>query len=180
MISHYLLVRRLKNIIGRTAPTPHEARCDRIEIWARLHRPYDEGVLPRGSWRLAETGSNTFRKYISSSRCQSLTLRNRGKCLRFIWYDNNNLWLIQLFEGLKAYRGIDGRIRVFRPDMNMQRMNLSARASGLPTFQSEELSKCLMRLVSIDQEWVPHSEGASLYIRPTLIGIDVSCLYFYN
>lgn len=58
--------------------------------------------------------------------------------------------------------------------MNMHRMNLSARASGLPTFDSEELLKCLKRLVSIDQEWVPHAEGASLYLRPTLIGIDVS------
>lgn len=81
-------------------------------------------------------------------------------------------YAIELFEGLKAYRGIDGRIRIFRPDMNMRRMNLSAKASGLPTFDSGELIKCLMRLVQVDQEWVPHSEGASLYIRPTLIGID--------
>lgn len=81
-------------------------------------------------------------------------------------------YAIELFEGLKAYRGVDGRVRIFRPDMNMHRMNLSARASGLPTFDSEELLKCLKRLVSIDQEWVPHAEGASLYLRPTLIGID--------
>lgn len=78
----------------------------------------------------------------------------------------------QLFEGLKAYRGVDGNIRVFRPDMNMARMNASAARSGLPTFESDEFIKCFSRLVSIDQEWVPHTESASLYLRPTLIGIE--------
>lgn len=78
----------------------------------------------------------------------------------------------QLFEGLKAYRGVDGNIRVFRPDMNMARMNASAARSGLPTFEADEFIKCFSRLVSIDQEWVPHTESASLYLRPTLIGIE--------
>lgn len=73
---------------------------------------------------------------------------------------------------MKAYRGVDGRIRIFRPNMNMNRMNLSAKRSGLPTFDGDEFIKCMQRLVSIDQEWVPHTEKASLYIRPTLIGID--------
>ncbi|OXU22053.1 hypothetical protein TSAR_002560 [Trichomalopsis sarcophagae] len=81
-------------------------------------------------------------------------------------------YAIELFEGMKAYRGVDGKIRVFRPDMNMDRMNASAVRSGLPTFNGMELIKCINRLISIDQEWVPHSEASSLYIRPTLIGID--------
>lgn len=81
--------------------------------------------------------------------------------------------ILQLFEGMKAYRGVDGHIRLFRPNMNMNRMNLSAKRSGLPTFEGDEFIKCIQRLVSIDQEWVPHTETASLYIRPTLIGIDV-------
>lgn len=82
--------------------------------------------------------------------------------------------LFQLFEGLKAYRGVDGKIRIFRPELNMERMNNSAMRTGLPTFIGEELIKCCCRLISIDQEWVPHSTASSLYIRPTLIGIDVS------
>lgn len=73
---------------------------------------------------------------------------------------------------MKAYRGVDGKIRVFRPDMNMQRMNLSAQRLGLPTFDGLELMRCMSRLISIDQEWVPHTESASLYIRPTIIGIE--------
>lgn len=75
---------------------------------------------------------------------------------------------------MKAYRGKDGKIRVFRPEMNMERMNASAKRSGLPTFNGMELINCINRLISIDQEWVPHCEASSLYIRPTLIGIDVS------
>lgn len=75
---------------------------------------------------------------------------------------------------MKAYRGVDGKIRIFRPDMNMARMNLAAQRSGLPTFEGKEFVQCLSHLLSIDSEWVPHTESASLYIRPTLIGIDVS------
>jgi branched-chain amino acid aminotransferase len=78
---------------------------------------------------------------------------------------------------MKAYRGVDGKIRIFRPEKNMERMNQSAVRAGLPTFEGENLIKCLCQLVSIDQEWVPHSESSSLYIRPTLIGIDVSRLH---
>jgi len=82
----------------------------------------------------------------------------------------------QLFEGMKAYRGVDGKIRLFRPELNMERMNNSAVRAGLPPFRGEELIKCICRLISIDQEWVPHSTASSLYIRPTLIGIDVSII----
>ncbi|XP_066141728.1 branched-chain-amino-acid aminotransferase, cytosolic [Euwallacea fornicatus] len=81
-------------------------------------------------------------------------------------------YAVELFEGMKAYRGVDGKIRIFRPELNMTRMNKSAQSSGLPTFDGDELAKCLKRLVEVDQEWVPHSVASSLYLRPTLIGID--------
>lgn len=93
--------------------------------------------------------------------------------LRIFFLNKNKNILFQLFEGMKAYRGEDGRIRVFRPNMNMQRMNITAFRTGLPTFMATDLIHCMNRLISIDQEWVPHTNGASLYIRPTLIGIDV-------
>ncbi|KAI5738610.1 hypothetical protein M8J77_009119 [Diaphorina citri] len=75
---------------------------------------------------------------------------------------------------MKAYRGVDGHIRMFRPEMNMDRMNRSALRAGLPQFDPEEMIQCLNRLIQIDQEWVPHTTAASLYIRPTLIGTDGS------
>ncbi|XP_043259496.1 branched-chain-amino-acid aminotransferase, cytosolic isoform X1 [Colletes gigas] len=81
-------------------------------------------------------------------------------------------YAVELFESLKAYRGVDGKIRIFRPQLNMERMKNSAIRTGLPTFIGEELIKCCCKLISIDQEWVPHSTASSLYVRPTFIGID--------
>lgn len=89
-------------------------------------------------------------------------------------------YFFQIFEGMKAYRGQDGVIRMFRPRMNMIRMNLSAKRSGLPTFDGKELIKCLDKLIELDQHWVPHTESTSLYIRPTMIGIDVSFLQSFK
>ncbi|VDK48336.1 unnamed protein product, partial [Cylicostephanus goldi] len=78
----------------------------------------------------------------------------------------------ELFEGMKAYRGVDNKIRLFRPDMNMARMRRTARRAALPDFDAEELIKIICEQVSLDQDWVPHSTTSSLYIRPTLIGTD--------
>ncbi|XP_063852257.1 LOW QUALITY PROTEIN: branched-chain-amino-acid aminotransferase, cytosolic-like [Scylla paramamosain] len=79
---------------------------------------------------------------------------------------------VELFEGMKAFRGVDDEIRLFRPNMNMARMNRTAARSALPTFNGEELVALLKKLVSVDQEWVPHTESSSLYIRPTMIGTE--------
>lgn len=76
----------------------------------------------------------------------------------------------ELFEGLKAYRDAEDKIRIFRPDKNMARMNKSAHRIVLPTFDSEELIKCIGELIKLDKEMIPKQKGYSLYIRPTLIG----------
>ncbi|CAJ0608390.1 unnamed protein product [Cylicocyclus nassatus] len=78
----------------------------------------------------------------------------------------------ELFEGLKAYRGVDNRIRMFRPELNMARMRRSAERSTLPDFDGNELLECIKELIRIDKEWVPRRKGASLYIRPTMIATD--------
>jgi len=83
-------------------------------------------------------------------------------------------YAIELFEGMKAYRGEDGRIRMFRPDRNMARMLNTAARSSLPTFDADEMIQCLKRLIQIDRDWVPYSTTSSLYIRPTFIGTEPS------
>nr|XP_023672487.1 branched-chain-amino-acid aminotransferase, cytosolic isoform X1 [Paramormyrops kingsleyae] len=83
-------------------------------------------------------------------------------------------YAIQLFEGLKAYWGQDGQVRLFRPMLNMKRMAVSAKRACLPSFDCEELLECIRKLVKIDQDWVPRSDSASLYIRPTFIGTESS------
>lgn len=77
-----------------------------------------------------------------------------------------------LFEGMKAYRSVDGsgKIRLFRADKNMERMNRSAARAGLPTFDGDEFVKLIKTLVRIDRDYVPYGEGQTLYLRPTLIG----------
>ena len=74
------------------------------------------------------------------------------------------------FEGMKAYRCNDGHVRLFRPEMNMARMNRSAARASLPTFDSEAMIALIKRLIQVDVAHVPHLMGESLYLRPTLIG----------
>uniref|UniRef100_A0A672LR95 Branched-chain-amino-acid aminotransferase n=1 Tax=Sinocyclocheilus grahami TaxID=75366 RepID=A0A672LR95_SINGR len=81
---------------------------------------------------------------------------------------------IELFEGMKAFRGVDNHIRLFRPMLNMERMYRSTERSCLPLFDKVELIKCINKLIEVDQEWVPYSTDASLYIRPTFIGTEPS------
>ncbi|KAF6338884.1 branched chain amino acid transaminase 1 [Rhinolophus ferrumequinum] len=83
-------------------------------------------------------------------------------------------YAVELFEGMKAFRGVDNKIRLFRPNLNMDRMHRSAVRATLPGFDKEELLKCIQQLVKLDQEWVPYSTSASLYIRPTFIGTEPS------
>lgn len=75
-------------------------------------------------------------------------------------------YAISCFEGMKAYKGVDGKIRLFRPEQNMARFNSSLNRLGLRGFEGEELIKCMEDLISLDKDYIPTSEGASLYIRP--------------
>ncbi|XP_039188827.1 branched-chain-amino-acid aminotransferase, cytosolic isoform X1 [Crotalus tigris] len=92
-----------------------------------------------------------------------------AKLLQMLWLNEYTL-----FEGMKAYRGVDGKIRLFRPRLNMDRMLRSAARATLPGFDKEELLQCIQKLVEVEKEWVPYSTSASLYIRPTLIGTEPS------
>ncbi|CAJ0583731.1 unnamed protein product, partial [Mesorhabditis spiculigera] len=81
-------------------------------------------------------------------------------------------YAIEIFEGMKAYRGVDNKIRLFRPEENMKRMKSSAKRSALPDFDADECVKIITDQVLLDMDWVPASSTSSLYIRPTLIGTD--------
>jgi len=75
-----------------------------------------------------------------------------------------------LFEGLKAHRDANGKVTLFRPDLNMLRMNNSASRIALPQFNPNALQELILKLVRLDKEWIPQEMGHSLYIRPTMIG----------
>lgn len=94
---------------------------------------------------------------------QNLSLHPASSCMHYA---------VQLFEGMKAYKKSDGKICMFRPDKNMARMHNSAIRSALPGFDQGEMQKCIQALVDVDRDWVPDSQKASLYIRPTMIGTE--------
>ncbi|KAF7313162.1 Branched-chain-amino-acid aminotransferase [Mycena kentingensis (nom. inval.)] len=74
------------------------------------------------------------------------------------------------FEGMKAYRDEASKVSLFRPDMNMKRLNTSARRIALPTFNGDALIELIKQLVRVDKHWVPAEPSHSLYIRPNIIG----------
>lgn len=78
----------------------------------------------------------------------------------------------EIFEGLKAYRTADGTIQLFRPDENYKRMNVSAERMVIPKIDEEFMIEATKKLVEVEQDWVPHSDGASLYIRPFIFATD--------
>ena len=72
----------------------------------------------------------------------------------------------EVFEGMKAYPSPDGSIRLFRPELNMRRLNLSCERLCIPAFDEALALEALKQLVRLDADWVPTLEGTSLYIRP--------------
>ena len=78
----------------------------------------------------------------------------------------------EIFEGLKAYRRADGGIQLFRPMENIRRLNNSAERMSLPQIDENELLEVLTTFVRLEERWVPHTFGTSLYLRPFLYGND--------
>ncbi len=78
----------------------------------------------------------------------------------------------EVFEGLKAYRAEDGSVRLFRPDRNMARLNISNERLCIPQIDEDLALEALKQLVKIDEDWIPTAEGTSLYIRPFIFAVD--------
>ena len=77
-----------------------------------------------------------------------------------------------IFEGLKAYKGKDGAISLFRAEENFARLNRSAKRMCMPEIDEKAVLEGVKELVKIDSDWIPTAEGTSLYIRPAMIGTD--------
>jgi len=77
----------------------------------------------------------------------------------------------EAFEGLKAYRCPDGKVRVFRMDENAARLQSTCRGIMMPELPTELFEEMVKKVVRLNQEWIPtYESGATLYIRPLLIG----------
>lgn len=77
-----------------------------------------------------------------------------------------------IFEGMKAYKNEKGDVALFRPLDNHKRINISADRMCMPNITQEYFLEGLRKLIQMDQAWIPTAAGASLYIRPFIIGTD--------
>jgi len=90
-----------------------------------------------------------------------------------------------IFDGLKAFRGADGQVRLFRVSDHARRLNRSAHYLCIPQIDPAVVEQSIRALVDVDQRWVPSLPGTSLYIRPTVIatetflGVHPSRSYLY-
>ncbi len=90
----------------------------------------------------------------------------------------------EIFEGMKAYRGDDGGISLFRPEQNARRFNESAKRMAMPEVPEQLFLDAIEALIGIDEAWVPGGEG-SLYIRPfmfaseTFLGVRPSAEFIF-
>jgi branched-chain amino acid aminotransferase len=90
-----------------------------------------------------------------------------------------------IFDGLKAFRGKDGNVRIFRGSDHARRVNRSAHYVCIPELDPALVEESFRSLVEVDQRWVPSKAGTSLYIRPTVIatetflGVHPSHSYLY-
>jgi len=92
-----------------------------------------------------------------------LTMEPSAMCLHYAQ---------EVFEGMKAYRTPAGEAVLFRPDKNMERLNLSNDRMCIPPIDEEFAVEAVRKLVELDNEWIPKGEGTSLYIRPFIIATE--------
>ena len=125
--------------------------------WANLsfgYMPTDYNVrcyYRNGSWGEVEVCSDEYLKMHMAATC--------------LHYGQ------EAFEGLKAYRGADGKVRVFRMKDNAERLQRTCRGILMPEFPVEKFEEMVKTVVRLNQEYIPtYESGATLYIRPLLIG----------
>ncbi len=82
----------------------------------------------------------------------------------------------ECFEGMKVYRGYDGKLRLFRPDCNTRRLLVSSTRIALPGFDPQEVEKLIVAMMAVDgPKFLPKSQpGKMLYLRPTMIGTQAA------
>ena len=77
-----------------------------------------------------------------------------------------------IFEGLKAYKTEAGNVLLFRPERNMERVNISNERLCIPPIDVDFAVEAAKALIKIDKDWIPSEKDTSLYIRPFIIATD--------
>ncbi|HHU61952.1 MAG: branched-chain amino acid aminotransferase [Bacillota bacterium] len=79
-----------------------------------------------------------------------------------------------VFEGMKAFKDKEGKIRLFRPEQNMARLNRSNERMCIPKIDENFALKAIKKLIEIESDWIPTAPGTSLYVRPFIIATDIT------
>jgi len=79
-----------------------------------------------------------------------------------------------IFEGMKATMGEDGIPMLLRPDLNIDRFNLSAERMCMPAVPQDIFLQALKVLIALEVNWIPNAEGSALYVRPTMFATESS------
>lgn len=77
-----------------------------------------------------------------------------------------------IFEGIKAYKNVEGHSSIFRPQDNFTRFNISAERMQMPTVPEEIFMEGMKQLIALDSNWIPQKQDHSLYIRPFMFSSD--------
>lgn len=80
----------------------------------------------------------------------------------------------ETFEGLKAYKSKDGRVLLFRPEMNARRFANSNKRLCMEILPEEMFVEAIEKLVAYESDWIPTVEGTSLYIRPFMFATEAA------
>lgn len=146
---------------GRSATAPSQA-----VDWAKLgfkERQVNGNV--RVAWKDGEWGR------LEVHRDSHLHVHAAAPCLNYGQ---------QAFEGIKAFRSDNGSVRVFRPQENWSRINLSARTASMPELPKDIFLEAIKVAVALNLEFVPpyrkNASGGALYVRPLLLATGPSLI----
>ena len=78
-----------------------------------------------------------------------------------------------VFEGLKAFMGVDGVVRVFRPDRNARRLRDSCARMCIPAVDEAIFHRAIDELIRLDYRWIPRKRGQAFYIRPLIVATEL-------
>ncbi|KAJ5921461.1 branched-chain amino acid aminotransferase cytosolic [Penicillium verhagenii] len=146
--------------------TAASVRVTRSEYLAAVPEPGSNEYL-----QLAHTDHMLVAKWSAQGGWDSPCIKPYGE-LGILPTASSLHYATECFEGLKAYRGEDSRLRLFRPDENGERLQMSAKRASLPTVQPDQLKYLIEKLLEIEgPRWLPKDQPRQfLYIRPAIIG----------
>lgn len=159
------------SVIAQSKPQVADLDASKLTITYTSHpKAYNPNETPSTSWRHDKATDHMITcMWTDEKGWETPELKPYGP-LELMPTASVLHYATECFEGMKCYRGFDGKLRLFRPERNADRMLQSAVRVALPPFDEKELVKLVKTLVGVDgKKWLPNP-GTCFYVRPTMIG----------